>query len=276
MTAFPKVAFLGPLGTYSHQACLQLCGNDVQLIPQPTITAAYEAISEDVPYALLPAENSTHGYVVDTYDILRLPDLGARVRVHGETTLRIGHCLVAPHGMALADVRAVVSHEQALGQCAQFLRAHLPTAQRVKCASTAEAALQVLADAPGAGRAAICCAVVVELYPGLQILQANIQDQGDNFTRFLLLATRPLALTGDRPRALLRVQPQPGGTGIVWLLGALDLTTLKVDRRPSLLPAPFHDVYLVETEVDSEQDVDAALKRVRELGAECTLLGTWH
>ena len=51
--------------------------------------AAYEAISEDIPYALLPAENSTHGYVVDTYDILRLPDLGARVRVHGETTLRI-------------------------------------------------------------------------------------------------------------------------------------------------------------------------------------------
>ncbi|EJD55163.1 PDT-domain-containing protein [Auricularia subglabra TFB-10046 SS5] len=275
MTAFPKVAFLGPLGTYSHQACLELCGHDVQLVPQPTITAAYEAISEDIPYALLPAENSTHGYVVDTYDILRLPDVGDRVRVHGETTLPIEHCLVAPHGVARSDVRAVVSHEQALGQCAQFLREHLPNAERVKCPSTAEAALQVLKDAPDAGRAAICCGVVVELYSGLRILEANIQDQGDNFTRFLLLATRPWQTDRRPTRALMRVQPQPQGQGIVPLLSALELPTLKIDRRPSLLPKPFHDVYLIEAEADSEQEIDDAVERVRMLGAECALLGEW-
>ncbi|KZW00640.1 PDT-domain-containing protein [Exidia glandulosa HHB12029] len=269
-----RVAFLGPLGTFSHQATLQLFGEDITLAPRSTILATYGTLSDEIPFALLPAENSTHGYVVDTYDILRLPDVGSRFHITGETTLRIEHCLVAPDGTRLEDVKVVLSHEQALGQCAQFLREHLPNVSRLKCASTAEAARLVLQDEAGAGRAAISCAVVLTQYSGLQMLRQGIQDQGENFTRFLLLSTQQ-SEEQMPTRALLRIQLPSKACDIVPLLVKLGLSTLKIDRRPALSPQPFHDVYLVEVQLRDGDDVDAALKRVREAGGEAVLLGSW-
>lgn len=272
------VAILGPLGTYTHQACLQMFGDAVKLAPEPTIVATFNALSNTVPLALLPAENSTHGSVVDTYNLLRLQDVGSRVRIAGETTLRIEHCLIGPKGMRIEDVREVVSHEQALGQCTTFLNDHLPNATQKSCSSTAEAARQVLLDEPGAGRAAISCAVVVSLYPGSCIIRRGIQDQGENYTRFFLLSSCSLHFTGSQSpkRVVFRLQPQLQGDGIVPLLLALALPTTKIDRRPSLLPKPFHDVYLIEADVRDEEDVGPALARVRAAGGEIVLLGSWE
>jgi len=75
----------------------------------------YEALSGNVQDALLPSENSTHGHVVDTYDLLRLPDVGTRVRIRGDTVLRIEHCLIAQGGVSFDDIRVVLSHEQVRG-----------------------------------------------------------------------------------------------------------------------------------------------------------------
>ncbi|KAH7104457.1 PDT-domain-containing protein [Auriculariales sp. MPI-PUGE-AT-0066] len=278
MASHPTVAFLGPLGTFSHQACMQMFGSDTQLLPQPTITAAYEALSDFVPDTLLPSENSTHGYVVDTYDILRLPEVGSRVRIRGDTVLQIEHCLVAPVGLAFDDIRVVLSHEQALGQCSNFLRSSLPHTTQLKCASTAEAARLVLQDLPGAGRAAICSRIVVSLYPGLQILRQSIQDQGDNFTRFLHLSTADSKLTGSNAsenRAILRIELPSTTADVFSVLCALQLPVIKLDRRPSLASEPFHDSYLVEVTTTGDTDFEAATKRVAQAGGRAALLGQW-
>ena len=144
----PKLAFLGPPGTYSHQASapdisphgLNLeqthqaahdrFGDAVEYLPQRTIRGpsrpphslphindlmradAYEALSDDVPLALLPFENSAFGSVLETLDLLARAPAGTARFVHGETTLRVRHCLLVRRGTPLGSVRRVLSHEQ--------------------------------------------------------------------------------------------------------------------------------------------------------------------
>jgi len=218
----------------------------------------------------LPQENSIFGIVTETYDLLRSPDVGESRWIRGAVTLPIQHSLVVRHGKTLRDIKKVLSHEQALGQCQRFLATHLPEAQLVSVSSTAAAA-ETVSKQPDATAdcAAICSKICLQLFADLELLHEGIQNEHDNFTRFYILANHPSSpLPNTRYdgrgelNALIRLELQqkaepnitshdlPHST-ITDLLAALRLPAIRIDRRPSVQRELFGSVYLVEV-IDDE------------------------
>ncbi|ORY35884.1 Prephenate dehydratase-domain-containing protein [Naematelia encephala] len=175
-------------------------------------------------HKIVPLENSIHGSVTETLDTLLSSSLSSSSHpssssssssfptppqssssntsksigdtlIIGEITLRIQHVLVARKGVSLSDIRWVRSHEQALGQCKRFLNSRIPHAKTQKWASTAGAALSLLDDNENDDLqlereegAAICSRAALDEVDGLDIIAEDIQDEPNNYTRFLVLS----------------------------------------------------------------------------------------
>jgi prephenate dehydratase len=183
-----RAAFLGPAGTYSHEALVgdpRAAGWDP--LPVPTVFDAVLAVEEGAAErALVPIENSLEGAVGPTLDALAVET--ERVRIVGEVVHPIRHALIAREPLALPDVRVVLSHPQANAQCARFIRAELPGATVLAVASTAEAVRLVAAgEVPGGPAAALGTPVAAELHGGV-VLRAGVEDGPGNVTRFVWLA----------------------------------------------------------------------------------------
>jgi prephenate dehydratase len=186
-----RVAFLGPAGTFSHEALVRAGRENVEPIAAPTLHDAVVAVQEQaVDAALVPFENAIEGAVNPVLDTLvfEAPD----VRIAGEAVHRVRHCLIAAEGTELGDVRRVVSHPQASAQCARFLRAELPGVLVVAAASTADA-VRSAASSPGDAALGPCAAAA--LY-GCAVLREGVEDDPENATRFVWLSR---AATGPAP-----------------------------------------------------------------------------
>jgi prephenate dehydratase len=183
-----RLGYFGPAGTFTHAALLAspLAGG-AEAIPFPTERETIlAAASGAVDAALVPIENSLEGGVNATLDTLALDEAGAGVRIVGEAVLPISLALIARPGVALADVDAVFSHPQPLGQCRRYLAEALPGRRAVAATSTVEAVRSV-AEALDAPHAAIGTAAAAGLY-GCEVLAAGIEDEHGNETRFLWVA----------------------------------------------------------------------------------------
>ncbi|KAM9908864.1 hypothetical protein OXX69_005881 [Metschnikowia pulcherrima] len=196
MTSPVKVAFLGPEGTYTHQAVTQQFGNDPQMVtilPQSSIKACFDQLNEKcVDYAVVPLENSTNGQVVFTYDLLRdwfLPQDGTtppKFSVVGEQFVAIHHYLFS-NASDLSKVEKLYSHPQVWGQVSDFLRNETFNGNysRIDTSSTAQAAERVHEDKKNVS-ACISSQMSGKLY-GLPTKAAEIEDMKGNTTRFLIL-----------------------------------------------------------------------------------------
>ncbi|QRV76611.1 prephenate dehydratase [Ceratobasidium sp. AG-Ba] len=250
-----RVAYLGPEGTYTHQAAAAKFKNRAAYIPYESIASTFNSVCQDeVEYACIPLENSLHGSVIETLDLLRTD---SNISIIDECTIGIEHCLVGRRGVQLKDITRVLSHEQALGQCQEFLQEYLPDAIRVKTSSTASAARQLLQldDSTPLHSAAICSRICVDLYDRLEVLQSSIQDGQINFTRFIIMSRilLPSDLEPDvSRRALLRcILPQTPSNPYLTLSQVVKalpngIELARVDRRPSLSKEPFHDCTFLE------------------------------
>jgi prephenate dehydratase len=179
-----KVAYLGPPGTHSEEALRASAPASVEEVPVPTIYEAVMAVQERaVDRAVVPVENALEGSVAVTLDTLVLEATG--VRIGAEVVHPIHHCLIAARPGALDGATRVVSHPQAIAQCAHFLRARLPAAEHVSAPSTADAVMS-LRDADDA-TVALGSRLAAELY-GCTIIAADVEDHPDNVTRFVWLA----------------------------------------------------------------------------------------
>ena len=178
-----RAAYLGPPGTFSEEALLAT-GGELEGVPVETVLDVVLAVQEGrAERGIVPIESAAEGSVDATLDaIVRdAPD----VAIVGEVVLPVRHALVAAPGVALDGVRAVVSHPQALAQCARFLRRELPGARVVAATSTAEAVRLVAGS--GDGSAAIGTLRAAELY-GAAVLREGVEDHAGNATRFVWLA----------------------------------------------------------------------------------------
>lgn len=228
---------------------------------------------------MLPIENALHGSVHANYDLLRTHGLV----IVGEVQLRIRHHLLALEGVALGDVRRVLSHPQALGQCARWLRSNLPHADVVAAYDTAGAARQVarerLADA-----AAIASASAGREY-GLASLGASIEDNPQNFTRFLVLArpddaapvTHADVPGGSKTSVVFALQKNlPGGlfkSLAVFALREIDL--LKIESRPLVGSPGEYLFYLDLAGHTDDAPVRRALDHLGEITSELKVLGAY-
>jgi prephenate dehydratase len=174
------VGFQGMPGAYSELAIMQYFGRKTSLRMKPL--PAFEAVFTDltkgrITDALVPVENSLAGMIHENFDHLaRFP-----VQIAGEAILRIQHCLLIPPDTKTVDVKTVISHPQALAQCAQYLRERGLTPQNFF--DTAGAAEHLSQHKP-LRTAAIASLQAAKLY-GLKVMARDIADRGENFTRFL-------------------------------------------------------------------------------------------
>lgn len=200
-----RIAYLGPEGTFSHQAARLQFGARAEYRGVGSIREILAAVERGLAdFGVLPLENTTEGVVTQTLDALAESQLS----ICGELRLRISQQLLSRSGR-FEDVERVASHPQPLAQCRRWLERHLPSAERVETASTAAAARLAAED----GRvAAIASALSAEVY-GLEIVERAIEDRRDNTTRFAVVGQESPPVSGrDMTSAVFTVRKDASGT----------------------------------------------------------------
>ena len=179
----PRIAFQGVAGAFSQQAALQF-RSDADTVGYPSFYEGFGAtVSGACDYACLPVENSLAGSINQTYDLLT----DSVLHVVGEQVVRVEHALLAPPGTALADVKRVYSHTQALEQCRGYLtRYGLEAVTDFDTAGAAKLLSERVGAGSGSGHAAIASKKAADIY-GLAVLAENIEDMDFNYTRFFIL-----------------------------------------------------------------------------------------
>jgi prephenate dehydratase len=232
-----RVAYLGPEGTNTHEALLAAGAPPaLEAVSLPTIHDAIVAVREgEVERALVPIENSLEGSVNATLDTLVFE--GEDVAIVGETVQPIHHCLIAAGRLRLEAIEAVVSHPQAIAQCARFLRSRLPAARVLAASSTAEAVRMVAEGHPE--WAAIGTRLAAELY-GAAVLLGGIEDSAGNETRFVWIARADADRDADErgPFKTAIVFWGVGAEAPGWLVACLgefsgrDVNLTRIESRP--------------------------------------------
>lgn len=263
------VAFLGPEGTFSHEAVLKHFGHSVQ--PQPL--AAFDEVFREVEagsadYAVVPVENSSEGAVNYTLDLM----LNTPLTICGEVALRI-HDHLMGKVEALSDVRVVYSHAQSLAQCREWLDAHLPSVERVAVSSNAEAARLAAQES---GAVAVAGKSAAELY-GLPLLASNIEDDPNNTTRFLILGRDPVPPSGeDKTALLLSTRNKPGALyQLLEPLAKNGISMTRIESRPSRQEAWEYVFFLDVLGHQSDPALSKALAALEKEAALFKVLGSF-
>jgi prephenate dehydratase len=299
-----RVAFQGEPGAFSEEAALQLLGEGITPVPRPTFDSAFRSIEEGAADALLaPVENSLAGSVVRVYDLLLASNLG----MVAETILPIQHRLIGCTGATLGDLRSVASHPMALAQCERFFTMH-PHLKRVPAEDTAGSVREALARGDKTS-AAIAGRRAAEHYGGV-ILASNIQDNDENFTRFVLLvpvqrddvgsSSLPNSATVASPAVTdimvelrmrrmehpvpspmlkmslaLRLAHRPGA-----LLAALEpfsrlgVNLLKIESRP-IHGRPWEYQFFIDVEAENVESLSSAVPAVQKATSDLRILGLY-
>ncbi len=197
-----RAAFLGPLGTFSHQATLEIFGNGADLAPEKTIPEVFRAIECDrADYGCVPIENSAEGVINYTLDWL----VRSSVRITAEKYCRVHHSLMAK--CKRNEIKRICSHPQVLGQCRGYLLENFPGIELVEMTSTAYAAERAASEE---FTATLGSPVASELYK-LAILEENVEDSSFNTTRFLVIGNQTTSRSGDDKTSLcFVVKNRPG------------------------------------------------------------------
>jgi prephenate dehydratase len=268
-----RVAFQGEAGAFSEAAAVQLLGDNIVTVPRPTFDATFRAITDGAADALLvPVENSLAGSVVRVYDLLLDSDLS----ITAETILPIEMNLIACPGASIADIRSISSHPMALAQCERFFSQH-PSVKRLPAEDTAGSVREALARGDKS-HAAIAGKYAAERYRGV-IIAERIQDNAENFTRFVLLRPARDASTSTpdarKMSIAMRLAHRPGS-----LLSSLEpfarnrVNLLKIESRP-IHGRPWEYQFFVDVEADDANRLETALSEVREAAHEVRVLGLY-
>lgn len=267
------VAFQGEPGAYSEVAVLQ-CFPAAKPIPTASFREVFDRVeSGDVDWGVLPIENSLTGSIKENYDLLS----ERSVTLVAETIVAVQHCLMALPGQRLEDIRQVLSHPQGLEQCSDFLRRL--GVEQVPAYDTAGSA-KIIRQEERMGAAAIASRRAAEIYR-LEILAESIQDQSDNFTRFLAIARpdRKPAFDLPAPRKttlVLGLSNEPGA--LHRALGVLALRGIQLTRlesRPNR-QKPWEYLFYLDFEGDlQEVTISEALSELESFATTLVPLGSY-
>lgn len=206
-----RIAFLGPLGTFSHAAVESFfgAGDESTRLSVANIDDVFlEVEAGNARFGVVPVENSTEGAVNSTLDCM----IDTSLTIVGEIYLPIEHNLLMKDASRKADIRRIVSHKQSLGQCRIWLRNNYPDLDKQEVSSNAEAARMAAEDPTTAAIAGMTAAQHFEL----SVVAASIQDRKNNTTRFLVLARNSTTLTDgnatgkDKTSILVYTENKPG------------------------------------------------------------------
>lgn len=198
-----QVAFLGPQSTFTHQAAMQQFGLSAQLVPMKSIPSVFEEVERGrAHYGVVPVENSTEGVVNHTLDMF----VGSDLKIIAEIMLEISHNLLSKTGDA-AHISKIVSHPQALVQCRRWLDTNMPDIPQMDVSSTGAAAQLAAEDESVAAIASHAASILF----GLKVVKARIEDNPNNFTRFLVIGKKSPEQSGDdKTSVMFSVKDEPG------------------------------------------------------------------
>lgn len=263
-----RIGYLGPKYSYSHLAAIDHFGDVPELTPLATIKAVFESLHfNQIDFGLVPLENSTDGRVVDTLDMFaRLP-----TRITGEVPLKIHHNLLGK--CSRAEVLEVYSKPQALSQCRDWLAKNIPGAKTIEMTSTAIAA-QIAADKPGAAAVA---SIEAGMHYGLAVIDANIEDNRNNVTRFAVIGGPETKRTGhDKTALMFEIPHKPGALADAMLAfkrGRLNMTWIESFPMPG---SKSEYLFFVELEGhQSEGRVKNALTSLHRKTVRLEVLGSY-
>jgi chorismate mutase/prephenate dehydratase len=177
------IAYLGPEGTFTHEAALSVFGSSVEFLPSPDFESVFgEVENGNADYGVIPVENSIEGSVNLSLDLLAASSL----YICAEKTIAANQNLLS-NCKNIKEIKKLYSHTQPLGQCRKFLNKNLPGVEIKEAASTAAAAKLA---AKGKNSAALASLTAGRIY-GLRVVKKSVQDFANNMTRFVVLSKRP-------------------------------------------------------------------------------------
>ncbi|MFP5228194.1 MAG: prephenate dehydratase [Acidobacteriota bacterium] len=264
-----RIAIQGEPGSFSHEAALK-AESEATLLPCALSAEVFAAVTAgEVDAAMIPIENSLAGSVLEHYDLL----LAHEVAVESEWLLRIRHNLIGLPGSTLGKIRQAFSHPVALAQCRRFFQEH-PGIEAAPFYDTAGSVKQLM-ELRDPGISAIASAQAAQVYGG-EILQAGIEDNAENYTRFFLIRKRdrlkPEAHP-DKGSLAFAVENRPGSlVEALQVFAGLRTNVTRLESRP--VPGqPWEYVFYADYQLENPATADVALKMladhcsmVRELG----------
>ena len=263
------IAYLGPTGTFSEQAAHQFFGQSISGLPCVSLDEVFKAVEKGAAtFGVVPVENSSEGAVSRTLDLL----LESPLQISGEVVLPIRHHLLTKHG-SLDGVKTVCAHAQALAQCQQWLSVHAPQLQRQAVSSNAEAARMASKDSSIAAIAG----EPAQLAYGLQIVSAQIQDDPNNRTRFVVIGQYACQPCGqDQTSLVLSVANQP--RAVHHLLGPLakhGVSMTRFESRPARKGSWEYHFYIDIEGHTSDAKVATAIAELKTIAAFYKNLGSY-
>ncbi|MDX1971238.1 MAG: prephenate dehydratase [Candidatus Sumerlaeia bacterium] len=221
-----KVAYLGPAGTFSHQAALREFGSAVNFEAYDQITEVFTAVQNGwTDYGIVPVENSTGGIVHESLDSF----IDYQCSICHEVLLPIRHSILG--NLPLEEVKVLYSHPQPFLQCSLWLKEHMPHVEQVEMPSTV-AGMQKARSTPYA--AAIGSSIAADFY-GLRVLVEGVEDNKDNTTRFLVIGKTDTPRTGDDKTSLMFTSADKPGAlyHVLKPFAERNINLSKIESRPT-------------------------------------------
>ena len=265
-----QVAFQGEHGAYSEEAAYAFFHEPITTQPCTTIKEVFRAVEASiVRFGVVPVENSLEGTINQTHDLL----LQSALQISGEVKIKINHCLLVLPGVKLSDISKVYSHPQALAQCGGFLDAMHTSAEPAY--DTAGSA-KMISERGLRDAAAIAGERAAALY-GLDILQREIEDDSENYTRFLVVGKNDAPPTGmDKTSIVFGTMHKPGSLQkALNELAIRGINLTKIESRP-IKGTPWEYHFFVDFEGHrNDKPCSEALQALRNSTTFLKMLGSY-
>ncbi|WP_065648351.1 bifunctional chorismate mutase/prephenate dehydratase [Pantoea eucrina] len=272
----PRIAFLGPKGSYSHLAARKYASRHFASYVENGYLKFQDIIQQveagQADYAVMPIENTSSGSINDVYDLLQQTSLS----IIGELTIPIEHCVLVKETTTLKQIKTVYSHSQPFQQCSQFIN-RFPQ-WKIEYTESTAAAMEKVAALNSPDVAALGSEAGGELY-GLQVLERNLANQQQNHTRFIVLARKPVDVSMQVPAktTLIMATGQQAGALVeaLLVLRKHNLIMSRLENRP-INGNPWEEMFYIDVQGNLQsENMQLALEELRELTRSLKVLGCY-
>ena len=265
-----RIAFLGPVGTFTHAAALKHFGKAADTMPMTTITDVFREVEAGTAmYGVVPVENSSEGVVNHTLDGF----LSSTLKIIGEVELPIHQNFLVAEHTKLDGISRIYSHQQSLAQCRHWLDVNYPNIERVAVSSNGEAARRLKNEWHSAAIAGDVAAAEYDLHK----LYSNIEDNPSNTTRFLIIGHESVAPSGqDKTSIVVSAHDKAGA--LIEILKPLSyhgVSMTSIETRPER-PNKWAYVFFIDMDGHiQDANVRAAIADIRPLVKDVRILGSY-
>jgi len=264
-----KIAYLGPEGTFTHQAALKKFGERGEFISCKTIDNIFREVEKDrADYGVVPIENSMEGVVTHTLDTF----IESNLNITAEILLDVHHYLLS-NEKALTSIKKVFSHSQAIGQCWNWIVENLPDAKLIETESTTTAVKMAKREKNAAAIGSLTAADIYDI----GVLAERIEDYGENITRFLVIGKSFSGKTGrDKTSILVSIKDKVGALHDILLhFKKNNINLTRIESRPSKKKAWDYIFFFDFIGHKDDVSVKNALKRIEKESVFLKILGSY-